>query len=79
MEFWSDVLTRITPLPICAAVGQAVPGVSNLWAPEVFEHKGVFYLYYSASTFTSTKPRCSSTNVLPATTRPVWRLCTASR
>ena len=27
MEFWSDVLTRITPLPICAEMGQAVPGV----------------------------------------------------
>src|SRR6266513_2952128 len=26
MEFWSDVLTRITPFPICAEVGQAVPG-----------------------------------------------------
>src|SRR2546422_5393564 len=27
MESWSDVLTRITPFPICAEVGQAVPGV----------------------------------------------------
>src|SRR6266704_5732844 len=27
MEFWSDVLTRITPFTICAEVGQAVPGV----------------------------------------------------
>src|SRR5258707_3458298 len=27
MEFWSDVLTRITPFPICAELGQAVPGV----------------------------------------------------
>src|SRR6478609_5789168 len=27
MECWSDVLTRITPLPICAEVGQVVPGV----------------------------------------------------
>src|SRR5215216_2338847 len=27
MECWSDVLIRITPLPICAEVGQAVPGV----------------------------------------------------
>ena len=25
MECWSDVLTRITPLPICAEVGQACP------------------------------------------------------
>src|SRR6266516_1955226 len=27
MEFWSDVLIRITPFPICAEVGQAMPGV----------------------------------------------------
>src|SRR5437016_14216626 len=27
MECWSDVLTRITPLPILAEVEQAVPGV----------------------------------------------------
>jgi len=27
MEFWSDVLTSITPLSICAEVGQAVSGV----------------------------------------------------
>src|SRR6266540_6008819 len=27
MECWSDVLTRITPLPILAEVGQAVPGL----------------------------------------------------
>jgi len=32
-----------------------VPGVSNLWAPEVVEHGGTFYLYYSASTFGSNR------------------------
>jgi len=31
----------------------AVPGVSNLWAPELVEHDGTWYLYYSASTFGS--------------------------
>jgi arabinan endo-1,5-alpha-L-arabinosidase len=31
----------------------AVPGVSNLWAPELIEHDGTWYLYYSASTFGS--------------------------
>lgn len=30
---------------------EAVPGVSNFWAPDVVEHDGTFYLYYSASTF----------------------------
>ena len=34
---------------------QAVQGVSNFWAPEVVEHDGTFYLYYSASTFGSNR------------------------
>jgi arabinan endo-1,5-alpha-L-arabinosidase len=31
----------------------AVPGVDNLWAPELYEHDGTWYLYYSASLFGS--------------------------
>ena len=34
-------------------LGEAVPGVDNLWAPELYEHDGTWYLYYSASTFGS--------------------------
>lgn len=30
---------------------EAIPGVDNLWAPELYEHDGTWYLYYSASTF----------------------------
>ncbi|MEU1972580.1 arabinan endo-1,5-alpha-L-arabinosidase [Microbacterium sp. NPDC019599] len=30
---------------------EAVPGVSNFWAPDVVLHDGVYYLYYSVSTF----------------------------
>ena len=30
---------------------EAVPGVSNFWAPDVVFHDGTYYLYYSASTF----------------------------
>lgn len=30
---------------------EAVPGVENSWAPDVVEHEGTYYLYYSASTF----------------------------
>ena len=30
---------------------QAVPGVQNLWAPHIHYREGVYYLYYSASTF----------------------------
>ncbi|PNI08639.1 arabinan endo-1,5-alpha-L-arabinosidase [Arthrobacter sp. AFG7.2] len=32
-------------------LNDAVPGVDNLWAPELYEHGGTWYLYYSASTF----------------------------
>lgn len=32
---------------------EVVPGVDNLWAPELYEHDGIWYLYYSASTFGS--------------------------
>ncbi|MFJ4999295.1 arabinan endo-1,5-alpha-L-arabinosidase [Microbacterium sp. NPDC088619] len=34
-----------------AWLSEAVPGVDNLWAPELYEHDGTWYLYYSASTF----------------------------
>ena len=36
-------------------VSEAIPGVANLWAPEVFERAGTYYLYYSASTFGSNR------------------------
>ncbi|GAA1465973.1 arabinan endo-1,5-alpha-L-arabinosidase [Microbacterium thalassium] len=32
-------------------IREQVPGVDNLWAPELIEHGGTWYLYYSASTF----------------------------
>jgi arabinan endo-1,5-alpha-L-arabinosidase len=34
-------------------IGTAVPGVSNLWAPDISFFGGVYHLYYSASTFGS--------------------------
>ena len=48
---WTYVGTVFNAIP--AWVTQAVPGVTNLWAPEVHEHNGMFYLYYAASTFGS--------------------------
>lgn len=36
-------------------LSEAVPGVDNLWAPELYEHDGTWYLYYSASTFGSNR------------------------
>lgn len=32
---------------------EAVPKTDNLWAPELYEHDGIWYLYYSASSFGS--------------------------
>lgn len=34
---------------------EAVPGVVNYWAPELYEHDGTWYLYYAASTFGSNR------------------------
>jgi len=34
-------------------VREQIDGVENFWAPELFEHDGTWYLYYSASTFGS--------------------------
>ena len=30
---------------------KAVPGLDNLWAPEIYQHDGTYFLYYAASTF----------------------------
>lgn len=40
---------------IPAWVRTAVPGVSNIWAPDVYFNDGVYYLYYSGSTFGSNR------------------------
>jgi arabinan endo-1,5-alpha-L-arabinosidase len=34
---------------------EAIPGVKDLWAPDIVFHKGIYYLYYSASTFGSNR------------------------
>ncbi|WP_341393074.1 arabinan endo-1,5-alpha-L-arabinosidase [Arthrobacter sp. G119Y2] len=34
-------------------ITEAVPKTDNLWAPELYEHEGTWYLYYSASSFGS--------------------------
>jgi arabinan endo-1,5-alpha-L-arabinosidase len=40
---------------IPAWVRTAVPGVENIWAPDVTFHDGTYYLYYSGSTFGSNR------------------------
>ncbi|MFW2513397.1 arabinan endo-1,5-alpha-L-arabinosidase [Demequina sp. SO4-13] len=49
-------------------LSEAVPGVDNLWAPELIEHDDTWYLYYSASTFgsqTSTIALATNTTLDP--------------
>jgi arabinan endo-1,5-alpha-L-arabinosidase len=51
LQTWTyagNVFTAIPPWIV-----QAIPGVQNLWAPDIHEHDGVYYLYYAASTFGS--------------------------
>jgi len=36
-------------------ISKRVPGVKNLWAPELFHYAGTWYLYYAASTFGSNR------------------------
>lgn len=50
---WEYVGTAWTASTRPAWVYEAVPGVQNFWAPELVEHDGTWYLYYSASTFGS--------------------------
>jgi arabinan endo-1,5-alpha-L-arabinosidase len=49
LQEWALVGTVFEEMP--AWVLDAVPGVQNLWAPDVIEHEGQYLLYYSASTF----------------------------
>jgi arabinan endo-1,5-alpha-L-arabinosidase len=51
LKSWTTVGTVFDQIP--AWVVQAVPGVQNIWAPNVIEHDGTYYLYYAASTFGS--------------------------
>jgi arabinan endo-1,5-alpha-L-arabinosidase len=48
---WQYAGTVFDQIP--AWLKDAVPGVSNLWAPDIIRHGNTYYLYYSASTFGS--------------------------
>jgi arabinan endo-1,5-alpha-L-arabinosidase len=50
---WRYAGTVFADIP--AWVSTAVPGVQNIWAPDVYRHDGVYYLYYAASTFGSNR------------------------
>jgi arabinan endo-1,5-alpha-L-arabinosidase len=50
-QTFTSVGTVWTEIP--AWIKDAVPAVANLWAPQVYRHAGIYYLYYSASSFGS--------------------------
>lgn len=51
LRHWTFAGTVFDSIP--AWVSAAVPGVTNLWAPEIVYRAGTYYLYYSGSTFGS--------------------------
>ena len=53
LRAWSFAGTVFNAIP--AWVTAAVPGVTNLWAPEIILRNGTYYLYYSGSTFGSNR------------------------
>jgi arabinan endo-1,5-alpha-L-arabinosidase len=46
---WSNATGPLSPNP--SWIAPQVPGVSNLWAPDISYFGGQYHLYYSASTF----------------------------
>jgi arabinan endo-1,5-alpha-L-arabinosidase len=52
---WESVGSVFDAIPDWAL--QEVPGVSNVWAPDIFYDNGTYYLYYSLSTFGSNRSR----------------------
>ncbi|MDR2896020.1 MAG: arabinan endo-1,5-alpha-L-arabinosidase [Propionibacteriaceae bacterium] len=50
---WEMVGTAWTAAGDPAWVRDLIPGVQNFWAPELYFHDGLWYLYYTASTFGS--------------------------
>ncbi len=53
LKNWTYAGTVFSAIPTW--ITQAIPGVTSLWAPEIHEHNGTYYLYYSASTFGSNR------------------------
>ena len=53
LHTWTSAGTVFNAIP--AWIVQAIPGVASLWAPEIHEHDGTYYLYYAASTFGSNR------------------------
>lgn len=52
-QTWESLGTTWGPSDDPSWVREIVVGLDNYWAPEVYEHEGTYYLYWSASTFGS--------------------------
>ena len=55
LQYWSRLDQAFQSIPEWGV--QEVPGVSNIWAPDIFYRDSTYYLYYSLSTFGSTISR----------------------
>jgi arabinan endo-1,5-alpha-L-arabinosidase len=54
-ETWEEVGTAWDASTRPEWAYEAVPGVENFWAPDLYENDDTWYLYYSASTFGSNR------------------------
>jgi arabinan endo-1,5-alpha-L-arabinosidase len=72
-QHWTFAGTVWDRIP--AWLTEAVPGVTELWAPEIYRHDGTYYLYYAASTFgsnTSVIALATNTTLDPADPDYAW-------
>jgi arabinan endo-1,5-alpha-L-arabinosidase len=68
---WQNAPEVFTNATRPAWLAQAVPGVSNLWAPDISFFGGQYHLYYSASTFGSNHS-CIGHLTRPALNSGTW-------
>ncbi|MBN1783137.1 family 43 glycosylhydrolase [bacterium] len=62
MDRWEYMGSVFRDIPAWGV--QEVPGVSNIWAPDISFYNGLYHLYYSLSTFGSNRSRIGlATNV----------------
>ena len=55
LQSWSRLHQVFSSIPEWGV--QEVPGVSNVWAPDIFYRDSIYYLYYTLSTFGSNHSR----------------------
>ena len=53
LKEWESVGSVFDEIPAWGK--DAIPGVRNIWAPDISYHRGVYYLYYALSTFGSNR------------------------